>query len=224
MLNSLLQKLQELAGRRGATFDPAVLNDPVALQTAWSPAKGGGASFRTHRLVTVDHSRLEFKASAGAVVFYLIFLLIGLGMMLGFPVARLSEGGPWGLTMDILMPMLMGLLFALVGGAMLYFGTAPIVFDTRQGCFWKGRQSPELVFDKSRLKNFTRLEEVHALQIISEYCSGKNSFYSYELNLVLKDGNRINIVDHGNLASLREDGGTLARFLGRPLWDGLTSG
>lgn len=224
MLNALLQKLQELAGRRGATFDPAGLNDPVALQTAWGPAKGGGANFRTHRLVTVDHSRLEFKATAGAVVFYLLFLLVGLGVTLGIPAARLAAGDSLGLTTDTLMPLLIGLLFALVGGAMLYYGTAPIVFDTRQGCFWKGRQGPEPVSDQSRLKNMTRLEEIHALQIISEYCSGKNSYYSYELNLVLKDGQRLNVVDHGNLARLREDANKLAQFLGRPLWDGLGGG
>jgi len=72
MLNPLLQKLQELAGRRTVSFDPAALNDPVARQTAWGPAKGGGANFRTHRLVAVEHSRMEFKATAGAVVSYLV--------------------------------------------------------------------------------------------------------------------------------------------------------
>ena len=224
MLNALLQKLQELAGRRGATFDPAGLNDPVALQTAWSPAKGGGANFRTHRLVTVDHSRLEFKATAGAVVFYLIFLLVGLGVMLGIPAARLVAGDSLGLTADTLVPLLIGLLFALIGGVMLYFGTAPIVFDLRQGCFWKGRRQPAQVFDKQSMKNFAQLPDIHALQIISEYCSGKNSYYSYELNLVLKDGQRLNVVDHGNLARLREDANKLAQFLGRPLWDGLAGG
>lgn len=224
MLNSLLQKLQELAGRRTTTFDPAALNDPVALLTAWSPAKGGGASFRTHRLVTVDHSRLEFKATAGAVVFSLLFLLVGLGVALGIPAARLAaDDSPW-LTGELLMPMLIGLLFAGVGGALLYFGTAPIVFDLRRGCFWKGRQDPALLFDQRGVKNFAQLPDIHALQIISEYCSGKNSFYSYELNLVLRDGSRVNVVDHGNLAALREDGGKLARFLGRPLWDGLSPG
>ena len=54
---------------------------------------------------------------------------------------------------------------------------------------------------------------------ISEYCGGKSSYYSYELNLVLSDGTRLNIVDHGDLRRVRRDGATLARFLGVPLWD-----
>lgn len=225
MLKLLLQKIQEMAGRRLVIFDPASLNDPVALQTAWAPAKGGGANFRTHRLVTVDHSRLEFKATAGAVVFYLVFLLAGLGMMYFFFSAAFRAGGSPGVTFAALMPLLIGLIFALVGGVMLYFGTAPIVFDTRQGCFWKGRKSPESTSDKGSVKVYSHLDDIHALQIISEYCSGnKSSYYSYELNLVLKDGQRLNVVDHGNLARLREDGANLSRFLGRPLWDGLGGG
>jgi hypothetical protein len=47
----------------------------------------------------------------------------------------------------------------------------------------------------------------------------KNSYYSYELNLVLDDGSRINVVDHGNLDRLRSDAQTLSRFLDKPVWD-----
>ncbi len=40
-----------------------------------------------------------------------------------------------------------------------------------------------------------------------------------ELNLVLKDGRRLNVVDHGDQVRLRTEGLTLARYLGVPLWD-----
>ena len=39
--------------------------------------------------------------------------------------------------------------------------------------------------------------------------------------LVLQDGRRLNVVDHGNREQLRADAATLARFLGKPLWDAL---
>ena len=39
---------------------------------------------------------------------------------------------------------------------------------------------------------------------IRERCTSRNSsYYSYELNLVLDDGSRLNGVDHGNLERLR---------------------
>jgi hypothetical protein len=57
---------------------------------------------------------------------------------------------------------------------------------------------------------------------LTEYVSGnKNSYYSYELNLVLNDGSRINVVDHGNLKQLRSDTQTLSQFLGKPVWDAI---
>jgi len=37
--------------------------------------------------------------------------------------------------------------------------------------------------------------------------------------LVLNDASRINVIDHGNIKKLREDGQKLAEFLGKPLWD-----
>lgn len=103
---------------------------------------------------------------------------------------------------------------------MFWFGTSPIVFDKSVGYFWKGRKSPQDVSDTSSIKKIARLEEIHALQLISEYISGsKSSYYSYELNLVLKDGRRIAVIDHGNLKSLREDAKRLSEFLGKPVWD-----
>ena len=64
--------------------------------------------------------------------------------------------------------------------------------------------------------------EIHAIQLISEHVSGnKSSYYSYELNLVSRDGVRTNVVDHGKLDQVREDAKTLAEFLEVPVWDGI---
>lgn len=67
-----------------------------------------------------------------------------------------------------------------------------------------------------------KLKKVHALQLISEYVRGdKSSYYSYELNLVLKDGERINVIDHGDRSAIQRDAQALAGFLGKPLWSRL---
>lgn len=210
-LGSLLQRIQGLSVD-SAPFDPSVIGDEVAQRTEWGPAKGGGASFRTHRLVRVDATRLEFKPTTGALAFYWLFLLVGLGVLIGFSVGGGSHGA--------LVPLLVGAVFVVAGGAMLRFGTAPIVFDKRKGSFWKGRTSPYEVQHTSELKHYAPLERVHALQIVSEHCRGnKSSYYSYELNLVLDDGSRLNVVDHGNLERLQADARTLSGFLDVPVWD-----
>jgi hypothetical protein len=114
---------------------------------------------------------------------------------------------------------LFGLVFAAVGGGTLYGGTKPIAFDIQLGYFWKGRNPPPYNFGVEP-KEALPLPRIHALQIVSERCSSsKSSFMSYELNLVLQDGSRRNVVDHGNLDGLRTDARELAIFLAVPLWD-----
>ncbi len=203
------------------TFDPSHFNDPVAMQTDWTPAKGGGTNFSTHNLAEVSHNRMEFRASIGARLFYLIFLLAGLRLLIGFSVSKLLSGEFY-FDIELIMTMFAGLVFALAGGSMLYYGTAPVVFDKWTFFFWKGRKKPDFAFGTNTLKHSARLDKIHALQLISEYCRGnKSSYYSYELNLVLEDGERINVVDHGNQDKLREDAGTLSAFLEKPVWDAI---
>jgi len=220
MFKKLMAKLKSMASS-GDSFDPSLFDDPVAEKTDWGPAKGGGSSFGTHKLVAVNPERVEFRATVGAKLFYLLFLLVGLAVIIGFSASEISSG-KFGLNASTAFSLLFGSAFSLVGGLMLYFGTAPIVFDRRKGWFWKGRKSPDRVFDKSSIKHFAEFDQIHALQLISECCSGdKRSYYSYEINIVLEDGRRINVVDHGNEARIREDAQTLAEFLDRPVWDAI---
>ena len=98
----------------------------------------------------------------------------------------------------------------------------PRVFDLSHGYYCRSRIKPEHAFDPSKIKDHVRLTDIHALQLISEYVSGdKSSYYSYELNLVLKDASRINVVDHGARSTIYRDAQDLSVFLGKPLWSDL---
>lgn len=219
MLETLLKKLQALS-RQAVPFDPGVFNDPVAVQTEWSPAKGGGANFRTHKLVTLHADRLEFQAALGAKLFCGFFALVGIIMPSGFLSAMLlSPEFAADIGVIVIVPVLMGLTFLAVGAGLFYFGTAPIVFDRYRGYFWKGRKAPNEVLNIGVLKEACKLDDIHAVQIISELCSGKSSYYSYEMNLVLHDGRRYNVVDHGDQTKIRADAQALAAFLNVPVWD-----
>jgi hypothetical protein len=221
MLKDLLQKIQRLSSGGRGLFDPSVFNDPLALQTEWTPAKGGGANFRTHKLVEIHADRLEFKASVIARLFYLTFFLAGLGILIGF-LAPLFSAKTSSFDFELIIPLIVGFVFTSLGAFMLYFGTQPVVFDRRNGFFWKGRTAPDEVLRQERLKNFAKIDQVHAIQLLSEYCRGnKSSYYSYEINLVLKDGGRINVVDHGNAAKIRQDAEKIADFIKKPVWDAI---
>jgi hypothetical protein len=202
-------------------FDPSRFNDPLAMTIQWSPAKSGGTNIMTHKLVLIDFNRMEFRSTWGALLFYSDFFLAGLGIMIGFLVSVINSGTSL-LNTDFLIPFLFGLVFAGAGVALYYYGAKPVVFDKRSGYFWKCWKAPDHAFNPNAMDEYTRLGDVHALQLLSELVRGdKKSYLSYELNLVLKDGSRVNVVDHGSLVKLREDAQTLADFLGKPVWDAI---
>ncbi len=216
MFEKLKEKLRMLA-IRPAPFDPSRFGDPLASQVEWTPARRGGTNFRTHKLRTAGPSRVEFRPAIGAIIFYLLFFFIGLGVSAALAASWFT--GATAFEPGLLVPLLLGLVFMTIGGYLFYSGTAPIVFEKGRGVFWKGRKGPDEAIDSRKTGAFVRLDDVYALQLIAEYISGKNSYYSYELNLVLKDGKRISVIDHGNLNRIREDARTLSLFLGKPLWD-----
>ncbi len=218
MFEKLTEKLCKHFGER-PRFDPARFGDPVAMQTEWTPIKRGGTNFRTHTVAQTGMARFEFRASAGAYLFYLVFLVAGLAVAIGIPASEYFKGD-FAVGAKLVLPLVFGLVFASIGGGMLYFGTLPIIFDKGRGFYWKGRTAPYQLANPAVHKNAARLSDIHALQLISELCRAKNSnYYSYELNLVLENGRRLNVVDHGNLEKIRTDTAALARFLGKPAWD-----
>ena len=221
MLKKLVESLKKL-GNMGPAFDPSSLNDPIAMQTEWRPLKSGGANFKTHKLVEVGYHRLEFRATVFARIFCMIFLFVGLAVLFFFGLKTID----WqNLTSNFesALPSLFGLVFAAVGGLLLYFMTKPIVFDKTHGYYWKGRIEPTQTYEQSAKKKSAPLSDIHAIQIISEHVSSsKSSYYSYEINLILHDGTRLNVVDHGKLSSIREDAQKLSAFLGVPVWDSVS--
>ena len=152
------------------------------------------------------------------------------GVILALSVAAFSNEASL-FSAEVLLPIFVSALFAVGGALGLYFGTAPMVFDKLSGHFWEGRKSPQDVGNVRSLKYAAELSQIHALQILAEYVrsdsmrdhtgkrSPNNPYYSYELNLVLNDGARINVIDHGNQTRLQEDAKTLSVFLGKPVWD-----
>jgi len=211
MLKEIIQNLQKLI-RIPVQVDPSKFEDPVAIQTQWTPAKGGGSSFCTHEFVNVGGNRVEFKATIGAKLFYLVFGAMGLFFL---PLTFAFDNS------EQIIALIMSFPFIIVSAVLYYYGTMPIVFDRCNGYFWKGWKLPEQILDKNSIKYLTLLDNIHALQLISEHCHSKNSsFYSYELNLVLENGERINVIDHGNLNKIKQDIVSLSNFLGKPVWDG----
>jgi hypothetical protein len=192
-----------------------VADDPIAAQIAWTPLARGGTSFRTRALVAVDASRLEFPATSGMRVFAAVFA--GIGVVVIAVGIGVSEVAGVGITLALFG---FGVIFTAIGVGLWRSETTPVVFDRRQDAFWRGRTPPSRSASRAALPEYAPLGDIHALQIIEERLSSRSgSFRSYELNLVLRDARRLNVLDHGDYPALRRDADTLAAFLACPVWD-----
>ncbi|MGJ8663010.1 MAG: hypothetical protein ACSHWU_05130 [Marinicella sp.] len=219
MFEKLKKLIEEAKQKAVQSIDPEVFNHPLAVQTDWHPLKGGGANFQTHRLDSSNPDLLVFKATKGAQLFCVIFAAVGL-ISMAIPTAIfVAEGAKdWAL---LIFGIIFGGIFLAVGVLMYYFMTVPRVFDTFYGCYYKGRKKPQHNMRAGKKPELVELSDVKAIQLLRERIRSKNgSYYSYEINLVLADASRINVVDHGKHKAVTEDAEILATSLGVPVWDG----
>ncbi|QNI94131.1 hypothetical protein SynA15127_01049 [Synechococcus sp. A15-127] len=197
ILNNLFSIFQD----QRETLDLTSFGDELALRISWEPLVGGGTNFCTHRLrakPVVSNDLIEFEITLAAILFSVAFLAAGLVGLIG----AASSGS----NLSILAAI-----------AMMGFG------------IWNAYQlaGQKTIFDRSlcifvRKGRTASLENIRAIQLVREYIRGnRNSYYSYELNLVCSSGDRINIVDHGSLRAIREDAEMLANFLSIPVWDAI---
>ena len=86
--------------------------------------------------------------------------------------------------------------------------------------FWAGSKRLSSDQELSLLKKSARLNDIAAIQIVSERLSDKNSSYtSSEINIISHDAQRLNLMDHGNRKSIQEDAQKLCEFLNVPVWE-----
>ncbi|MCG8519974.1 MAG: hypothetical protein MI794_18470 [Pseudomonadales bacterium] len=200
----------------GQVSKPVNRQNLSASAIDWKPLQRGGANFRTHCLHDVAPDRLEFRASGGLRRFCLVFIVAGLALS-GLFVSEQLAAGP---RIDQWLPVLFPLLFVLAGVVMWWLAGQRRVFDLTQGYYWRGKgrvTGPEAL---NKQKDVVALAEIRALQLLEERVhSDDASYYSFELNLVLAGGRRINVIDHGSRASVVKDVTLLGQRLGVPVWD-----
>lgn len=187
-------------------YDLEIIKNTVST----APCYNGGASFKTHSLSKTSNG-FAFKPSINGLAFALVFALTGLGIF-SFGIYKIIIGTT---TSEYLFLLLFGAVFLAAGIFILLLFLRPRVFNKNSNYYYKG-------FRKNvnrENKNYVSLNRIIALQLIGETISSDNGSYkSFELNLVLDDATRLNVVDHGNLKKLIIDTEILSNFLNVPIW------
>ena len=186
-------------------------DDPVAQKVSWQPAKPGGANFKTQKIV-ITPEKVVVKKTVGMILFGLVFLLPGLGgLLFGAPYNFINGDSGAGIFFIV-----WGSGFGGAGLLMLYFGK-PFTIDKMRGVFYRGKKYSGNPTGKKKTQGM--LSEIYAIQLLSEHVqSSKNSYTSYELNLVFKDGSRMNVMDHGNARDIETAAKKLGDMLKVPIW------
>ena len=195
----ILSSLFSLFQDKREILDLESFEDELAFRISWDPLVGGGTNFCTHRLQKTSglmNNSIEFKPTFVAYLVSISFAVIGL-------IAILSSGSSGSGALIALAPLGVGLwsLRDLVKQKSSFSSSSRVFYKNTKSCGF---------------------DNICAIQLLREYVSGnKNSYYSYELNLVCINGERINIVDHGALHAIREDASILADYLSIPVWDAI---
>lgn len=195
-------------------------DDPIAKAIEWAEGAEGGGGVG-HKLRHVGSNRLEFQPHHPRS-WYIVTLLMGVGA------ATLVYFGS-GAIGQIILALLCFMGLSAVGWLFFRFSMTPVVFDKSSGIFWVGRKQPVQVFGNPPSKSFGRIDDIYALQLILTYISTRSgddtsslghTYPRYQINLVMKNGTRINVVNYRSSDdSLKKNANALSMFLEKPLWD-----
>lgn len=229
---AFLDKLNEVMNNLAENvkpFDPGELGDAVAMNTSWQPLVKDGFKGHSHSIREMTADRLQTKTVAR--MFLVPFLIIFIGIVL-LLIALTGSGVDFltdFLTIDLKKNNLFQYIVIAAAVFMLAKGlnklrllTKTVNFDRSVGYYWRGKPGLDSREVKKR-NEWCTLADIHALQIIEEriYVDKSTGYSSYELNLVLKNSERLNVMDHSDLLNLRRDAKKISEFLNVPVWDSL---
>lgn len=189
-------------------------HDSIAQDISWSPAKTGGANFKTHKLIK-DAFKIRFVPTIFGHLFALLFAGVSIFLVLNEYTNIFNatiEGSSW-------LKKIVPLVFAVASGYLLYSSYRPREFDLKNKIYRFGWLKPEIEISHLDNKHCLSFSHIHAIQILDEIITDDDGSYtSTELNLVLKDGQRMNVIDHSSRASIMEDAKYLSQILIIPVW------
>ncbi len=174
----------------------------------WEPLVSGGVDICTrnakvegHKLTFIPNTAYLLITSLAAIVGILIAVFLLPDQGLGF-------------VSFMLLLFCMALIF---GGINTTIKTArPMIFDKELGYFINS-------YNKSNTQNGLKLEKIMGIQIITEKITRKDDrgrkrvSHSHEVNLLMNDYSRVNIVDHSKKDIIIKDAKLLAEFLEKPI-------
>jgi hypothetical protein len=196
----------------------------MALQTGWLPLSPGGSRHTTNCLREIAPQVLSFQPTAysryQSLVHLLSLLFFGNTLIVSLLPNELNidRHDEWWVISALVQILLgYGVTLILLNRSFIVDGNAAQVRLGLPRLEWLN-QFPRL---QKLLCRSVPFSEIHSIQLLNEEVRSirEQMFWSYELNLVLRDGKRINLIDHRNQREICWDAGDLSRMMDVPIWD-----
>lgn len=194
--------------------NPKQIEDPLALEVDWKPINYGGHSGIKLSNLIVKSNSLIIKPSI--IVKNICKILIFLGLIIPFLIFKKNQSDldfkfilseQFLLTLISFIPLIVGIVF-------YKYISKEIVIDKIRGITWK--------YSKIEMYKHINIpiqkDKILAIQILKERL---NRSYTYELNLVLKNLERVHLVQYSNLKRLQKDAEIIGKYLNVTIWDGV---
>jgi hypothetical protein len=188
-------------------------DDIVAQRVGWHARNPGGSSFKSQKLV-VSSDKIFIKGSTSMGIFKTLFIVpVIVVFIVGIYFSFFGNT-----AMGVFM-----ICFCVMFGGMSYFTLSrfdkKFTIDKFNGTYYVGKEF-DIVNQKDRMVQ-GYIKEIYAIQLIKERISSNSSsgsYNSYEMNLVFKDGERLNIMDHGSSKDVDASAIKLGDILNIPIW------
>ncbi|WP_233900026.1 hypothetical protein [Tenacibaculum piscium] len=183
--------------------------DEIGQKISWNALESSGSNFASETFKKTPQG-YKITGSSFTKVFAWSFFLIGLN----YVAVSFYE---YYQTSDIPLSFMKGgKLFFTSGGVFLIVGVI-LLFMFSPKVYIYTRKRKIIVGGKILL-----FQEVYALQVLEKFISGSSSsgsYFSYELNLITKDGTRYNLLNHGDKTYILSDMIKISQLLKVPVWN-----
>lgn len=197
------------------------IDDEIVKNSSFLPLKRGWTNIKSHDLIIENNWNYLFKVKW---FFPEVFLGIFFTPIITTIIILYSKNFEVNnMFWEFLWLIIFSIIFSWLAWLIFYSLHRSYIFDFQNWYFYDTIYTQKLfefLQDEKYKDKIISLKEIQALQIISERMHGKNTTYtSYELNMILKNSLRVNIIDHWNLEEIRKNASELANKLWVKVYD-----
>ena len=187
--------------------------EEIKLKVSKEPLVAGGSTFENYILHQSSSTELKLRPSRTYAAYAALCALI-VCIFVSIVILSYHYSDSLKFIWDYLYFVIFGFIFFvfLIMSILDLFKTS--VFDKGKNRFYKRPYGHKVDI---------LLSKIVAIQVIGEIVEDESTnFNSFELNLVLDNSKRINILDHSNLSGILQDAKQLSEFLDISIWHAKT--